>query len=61
MATIVQNEQGIPQSSKAKGVGLFMTKTQVESMGGEIHVESEVDKGTTFHICLSKHGNYMIY
>lgn len=46
---------------KAKGVGLFMTKTQVESMGGEIHVESEVDKGTTFHICLSKHGNYMIY
>lgn len=34
----------------AKGIGLFITKAQVDSMGGQIFVESEVDKGTTFTI-----------
>jgi PAS domain S-box-containing protein len=34
----------------AHGVGLFLTRTQIESMGGTISVESEVDKGTTFTI-----------
>jgi len=38
----------------SKGVGLFMTKTQIESVGGKITVESEVDKGTTFKIILKK-------
>lgn len=33
---------------EAKGVGLFITKTQVEAMGGSITVESEVEKGSTF-------------
>ncbi len=33
-----------------KGFGLFMTKTQIESMGGEIRVESEEGVGTTFII-----------
>jgi signal transduction histidine kinase len=36
------------------GVGLFITKTQVTSMGGKIEVESEVDKGTTFTITFKK-------
>ena len=36
--------------AEAKGVGLFITKTQVEAMGGLITAESEVDKGTTFKI-----------
>ncbi|PZR39196.1 MAG: hypothetical protein DI538_07500 [Azospira oryzae] len=31
----------------AKGVGLFLTKTQVEALGGKIWIESQVDKGTT--------------
>lgn len=31
----------------AKGVGLFLTKTQIETMGGKIWMESEVGKGTT--------------
>jgi PAS domain S-box-containing protein len=36
--------------SEAKGVGLFMTKIQIESMGGSIEAESEVEKGITFTI-----------
>jgi len=35
---------------EAKGVGLFITKAQVESMGGQIFAECEVDKGCTFCI-----------
>ena len=34
----------------SKGVGLYLVKTQIEAMGGEIEVESELDKGTTFII-----------
>ncbi len=34
----------------AKGIGLFITKNQVEAMGGRIEVESEVNKGTTFKV-----------
>ena len=35
---------------EARGVGLFLVKTQIEAMGGSIRVMSEVDKGTTFII-----------
>ena len=34
----------------AKGTGLFITKNQIETMGGTIYAESEVDKGTKFTI-----------
>jgi signal transduction histidine kinase len=34
----------------AKGIGLFMTKTQIETLGGEITVQSEVGEGTTFTV-----------
>jgi PAS domain S-box-containing protein len=34
----------------ARGIGLFMTKNQVESLGGKISVESELNKGTVFKI-----------
>lgn len=34
----------------ARGVGLFLIKSQVESLGGSINVESEPGKGTTFTI-----------
>lgn len=38
------------QNSDAKGIGLFITKYQIESMGGEVTVESTLDQGTTFTI-----------
>ena len=34
----------------AKGIGLFMTKTQIESMKGKISVSSEASVGTTFTV-----------
>ncbi len=34
----------------AKGYGLFMTKTQVEAMGGKIEIDSKINEGTTFKI-----------
>jgi PAS domain S-box-containing protein len=34
----------------ARGIGLFLTKTQVEAHGGSISAESEVNVGTTFKI-----------
>ncbi|MBM1106079.1 PAS domain-containing protein [Aurantibacter crassamenti] len=37
----------------AKGFGLFITKAQVETMGGTISAESEVNKGTTFTLNLN--------
>ncbi len=39
-------------SKEGRGLGLHMTKTQVEALGGEINVESEFGKGTTFTITL---------
>lgn len=41
--------------SDSKGLGLYLVKSQVESMGGTITVESEVDKGTTFTITFKNH------
>ena len=36
--------------TEGKGIGLFMVKTQVETLGGTISVISEVNKGTEFRI-----------
>lgn len=43
--------------SDSKGLGLYLVKSQVESMGGTIGVESEVDKGTTFTITFKNNIN----
>ena len=37
-------------NNDARGVGLFITKNQVEAMGGKIEVESTLNEGTTFKI-----------
>jgi len=34
----------------SKGLGLYLVKSQVETMGGTISIDSEVNKGTTFII-----------
>lgn len=38
----------------ARGFGLYITKNQIEAMGGKIEVESNVNVGTTFHIYFAK-------
>jgi sensor histidine kinase regulating citrate/malate metabolism len=35
---------------ESRGVGLFMIRNQIEAMGGEIKVISDVNIGTTFSI-----------
>jgi sensor histidine kinase regulating citrate/malate metabolism len=38
------------QNTEGKGIGLFMVKTQVETIGGNIQIASELNKGTQFTI-----------
>ena len=40
--------------SDSKGLGLYLVKSQVESMGGTIAVESTVGRGTTFTITFNQ-------
>ncbi|MEN8250308.1 MAG: HAMP domain-containing sensor histidine kinase [Bacteroidota bacterium] len=37
---------------KGKGIGLYLVKKQVDSMGGNIAVNSKINEGTTFQITL---------
>ena len=37
-------------NANARGIGLFITKNQIEAMGGKVEVESKVNIGTTFKI-----------
>jgi signal transduction histidine kinase len=39
---------------EGKGMGLYLVKTQVMTMGGRIEVFSEVNQGTTFHVYLKR-------
>ncbi|WP_378185544.1 PAS domain S-box protein [Aquimarina sp. W85] len=39
---------------KSRGLGLFITKNQIEAMGGKIEVKSEVNVGTIFKIYFKK-------
>ena len=38
------------KNADAKGVGLYIVKTQLESLGGKISIQSQVNEGTTFRI-----------
>lgn len=37
---------------EGKGLGLYLVKSQLESLGGKLNIESELDKGTTFIISI---------
>lgn len=39
-------------NTDARGIGLFITKNQIETIGGKIEVQSELNKGTTFKVYL---------
>jgi len=41
----------------SRGLGLFITKNQIEAMGGKIEVKSKVNKGTTFILYLQYEKN----
>ncbi|WP_366183458.1 PAS domain S-box protein [Flavobacterium ovatum] len=38
---------------ESRGIGLFITKNQIDAMGGKIMIESQVNIGTTFKIYIS--------
>jgi signal transduction histidine kinase len=42
------------ESEDSRGLGLYITKNQIESMGGNVEVESEPYVGTTFKVYLPK-------
>lgn len=42
------------RNKDAKGIGLFISKNQIEAMNGKIEVESTVDVGTTFKLSFEK-------
>ena len=45
--------QTFHQHVNAKGLGLFITRSQIESLGGSIKIDSEVNVGTKFTIQLT--------
>lgn len=42
--------QTFHQNADARGIGLYITKNQIESLGGTIEVSSVVNEGTTFTV-----------
>ena len=46
--------QTFHRNKNSKGIGLFMTKNQIQSMGGSIDVHSIPDKGSTFIVTFKK-------
>ena len=47
-------KQTFHKHDEARGIGLFITKNHVESIGGKIEVESEVNVGSKFKIYFKK-------
>lgn len=47
-------ENGFSTKGNGRGVGLFHTKQLIESLGGEIFVESQIGKGSCFTVQLNK-------
>ena len=49
---IFQMHKTIHNNKDANGIGLFITKNHIESIGGEVNVISEVGVGSEFSVCL---------
>jgi PAS domain S-box-containing protein len=47
-------KKSIHNHPDSSGIGLYLVRSQLESLGGEIKVESEIGKGSTFTIILPK-------
>lgn len=43
------------ENKDRRGIGLFISKNQIEQMGGKIQVESQLNQGTTFRLFLQKY------
>ena len=52
--TLFQMYKTFHYNEDAIGIGLFITKNHIESLGGKVTVTSEVDVGTEFSIYLKK-------
>lgn len=46
--------QTFHQNKNANGIGLYLTKYQIEALNGSVEVESSVGEGTTFKIYFAK-------
>ena len=51
---LFQFKKTFHEREDANGIGLFITKNHMESMGGRIQVESEVNVGSTFRLFLKR-------
>lgn len=51
--TIFGMNKTFHRNKDARGVGLYITKNQIEAMGGSISVSSTINVGTTFNISLN--------
>jgi PAS domain S-box-containing protein len=38
--------------TEGKGMGMYLIKSQVDALGGTIHIDSQVNEGTTVEVCL---------
>lgn len=46
--------QRVSTHVEGKGLGLYLVKTQIESLGGKIRVESKIGEGSTFYVYFPK-------
>ncbi len=51
---VFQMYQRFNNTHPGQGFGLFLVKSQMEAMGGEVEVESILGNGTTFHLYFLK-------
>ena len=52
-------DSSLSHQEQGSGLGLYLTKKIVEDvLGGEISVESQINKGASFHICIPTSPNY---